>query len=172
MTELAAADKSTYLTFGLGEELFALKVNNVREVLDVGEVTHVPRMPDFMRGVINLRGSVVPVVDMRRKLGMEAVPDTVNTCIIVVEVDAGNETLVIGALADSVKAVFELAEDDIEPPPRIGTSLDSGHILGMGKHEDGFLIILDIDRVFSAEDLSMSVEEEKPKATEYQAEAV
>jgi purine-binding chemotaxis protein CheW len=169
MSEPAAvAEKSTYLTFGLGEELFALKVSNVREVLDVGEITHVPRMPDFMRGVINLRGSVVPVVDMRRKLGMEAAEDTVNTCIIVVEVDSGGETLIIGALADSVQAVFELGESEIEPPPRISTDLDPGHILGMGKHDEGFLMILDIDRVFSAGDLSLKNGEER----EYQAEAV
>ena len=154
MSEQTVEDRSTYLTFGLGEEHFALKVNNVREVLDVGEVTRVPRMPDFMRGVINLRGSVVPVVDMRRKLGMEAVEDTVNTCIIVVEVVLDGEPAVIGALADSVKAVFELGEVDIEPPPSIGTNLDAGHILGMGKHDEGFLIILDIDQVFSADELS------------------
>ncbi|MCK5352454.1 chemotaxis protein CheW, partial [bacterium] len=121
MSEQTTANKSTYLTFGLGEELFALKVNNVREVLDIGEVTRVPRMPDFMRGVINLRGSVVPVVDMRKRLGMDAVEDTVNTCIIVVEVIIDGEPVVIGALADSVKAVFELGEVDIEPPPSIGT---------------------------------------------------
>jgi len=168
MTEPKAADVSTYLTFGLGEELFALRVNHVREVLDVGEVTHVPRMPDFMRGVINLRGSVVPVVDMRKKLGMEAAPDTVNTCIIVVEVTLDGEESVIGALADSVKAVFELPETDIEPPPNIGTSLDTGHIMGMGKHGDDFLIILDIDHVFSTGDLSMST----GAAQEVQAEAV
>lgn len=154
MSEQTTADKSTYLTFGLGEELFALKVNNVREVLDIGEVTRVPRMPDFMRGVINLRGSVVPVVDMRKRLGMDAVEDTVNTCIIVVEVIIDGEPVVIGALADSVKAVFELGEVDIEPPPSIGTNMDAGHILGMGKHDEGFLIILDIDRVFSADELS------------------
>ncbi len=154
MSEQTVADRSTYLTFGLGEELFALRVNNVREVLDIGEVTRVPRMPDFMRGVINLRGSVVPVVDMRKRLGMDVAEDTVNTCIIVVEVIIDGEPVVIGALADSVKAVFELAEGDIEPPPSIGTNLDAGHILGMGKHDEGFLIILDIDRVFSADELS------------------
>jgi len=156
MSEQTAADISTYLTFGLGEELFALKVNHVREVLDVGVVTHVPRMPDFMRGVINLRGSVVPVVDMRKKLGMEAVPDTIDTCIIVVEVTIDGEGAVIGALADSVKAVFELSEAEIEPPPSIGTNLDTNHIMGMGKHNDDFLIILDIDHVFSSGDLSMN----------------
>ena len=153
MSEQTGLDRSTFLTFGLGEEIFALKVNYVREVLDVGEVTRVPRMPDFMRGVINLRGSVVPVVDMRKKLGMGAVEDTVNTCIIVVEIAIDGEPVVIGAMADSVQAVFELDEGDIEPPPSIGTSLDAGHILGMGKHDDGFLIILDIDRVFSGEEM-------------------
>lgn len=153
MSEQKTLDSSTFLTFGLGEELFALKVNHVREVLDVGDVTRVPRMPDFMRGVINLRGSVVPVVDLRKKLGMGAVEDTVNTCIIVVEVDIDGEPVVIGAMADSVQEVFELGEGDIEPPPSIGTNLDAGHILGMGKCDNGFLIILDIDRVFSGEEI-------------------
>ena len=128
-------------------------MSNVREVLDVGDVTRVPKMPDFMRGVINLRGSVVPVVDMRKKLGMGVVENTVNSCIIVVEVAIDGEPVVIGAMVDSVQAVYELGDDDIEPPPTIGTNMDADHILGMGKHDDNFLIILDIDRVFSAKEL-------------------
>ena len=166
MSEQTAVDRSTFLTFGLGDEVFALKVNNVREVLDVGEVTRVPRMPDFMRGVINLRGSVVPVVDMHQKLGMAPAEDTINTCIIVMEVGIDDEPAVIGAVADSVQAVFELGEDDIEPPPSIGTNLNSDHILGMGKHGDGFLIILDIDRVFSAGELDPLIREEQAACSE------
>ena len=143
----------TYLTFTLDEEDFAVDVSNVREVLDYTNVTKVPRTPDFMKGVINLRGSVVPVVDMRIKFGLEEVEATVDTCIIVMEVEMEEETTVIGALADSVKEVFQLDPSHIEPPPRIGTRLDTEFIAGMGKYNDDFIIILDINQVFSAEEL-------------------
>jgi len=153
MSEQTAVERSAYLTFGIGDELFALGVNNVREVLDVEQITRIPRMPDFVRGVINLRGSLVPVVDLRKKLGMQGVQDTDNACIIVVEVSIDGEAAVIGALADSVQAVLDLAEIDIEPPPGIGPDQDTDHIYGMGKHDDHLMIILDIDRIFSAREL-------------------
>ena len=145
----------TYLTFTLEEETFAVEVANVREVLDYTTITRVPRTPDFMRGVINLRGGVVPVVDMRKKFKLPDVEDTVDTCIIVVEVSLDGDTTVIGALADSVQEVFELADDQIEPPPSIGTRLDTDFIRGMGKQGDQFTIILDIDKVFSVDELSL-----------------
>ena len=153
MSALAAEEKETYLTFTLGEETFALQVANVREVLDLTDVTKVPRTPDFMRGVINLRGSVVPVVDMRIKFGLPAVQDTMDTCVIVVEVNLDGETTEIGALADSVQEVFELAESDIEPPPSIGMRLHTDFIKGMGKRENRFIIILDINKIFSVDEL-------------------
>jgi purine-binding chemotaxis protein CheW len=143
----------TYLTFTLDEEDFAVDVSNVREVLDFTNVTKVPRTPDFMKGVINLRGSVVPVVDMRIKFGLEEAVATVDTCIIVMEVEMEGEATVIGALGDSVKEVFQLDPANIEPPPRIGTRLDTEFIAGMGKYNDDFIIILDINEVFSAEEL-------------------
>ncbi len=143
----------TYLTFTLDEEDFAVDVSNVREVLDFTNVTKVPRTPDFMKGVINLRGSVVPVVDMRIKFGLEEAEPTVDTCIIVMEVNMEGEATVIGALSDSVKEVFQLDPSHIEPPPRIGTRLDTEFIAGMGKYNDDFIIILDINEVFSAEEL-------------------
>ena len=104
-------DKATYLTFMLDRETFAIPVANVREVLDLAAVTRVPRTPDFMRGVINLRGGVVPVVDMRKKFNLPDAEDTVDTCIIVVEVNVDGDAMVIGALADSVQEVFELADE-------------------------------------------------------------
>ena len=106
-----------------------------------------------MRGVINLRGSVVPVMDMRLKFGMPATERTVNTCIIVMEVVHEEETLVLGSLADSVQEVLELEPGQIEPPPRIGTGLRTDFIKGMGKYNEQFIIILDIDRVFSPQEL-------------------
>ncbi len=145
---------SQYLTFRLGDEVFALDISQVREVLDYSTVTRVPRTPDFMRGVINLRGSVVPVVDMRLKFGMPKTERTINTCIIIVEIKSGEENVLLGALADSVQEVIEIEPESIEPPPRIGTGLKVDFIKGMGKRGEKFLIILDIDRVFSMEEIS------------------
>ena len=153
MAVAAITETRTYLTFTLDEEDFAVDVINVREVLDFTNVTKVPRTPDFMKGVINLRGSVVPVVDMRLKFGLEEAEVTVDTCIIVMEVDMEGEATVIGALADSVQEVFELDPNRIEPPPRIGTRLETEFISGMGKYNDDFIIILDINEVFSANEL-------------------
>ena len=118
-------------------------------------VTKVPRTPEFMRGVINLRGGVVPVVDMRLKFGMSRTEKSVNTCIIIVEIEVDGEKTVLGALADSVQEVIELEDGQIEPPPRIGTRLKTEFIKGMGKREEEFIILLEIDRVFSSEELAM-----------------
>jgi purine-binding chemotaxis protein CheW len=143
-----------YLTFKLQDEIFALDISTVREVLDFTTVTRVPRTPDFMRGVINLRGSVVPVIDFRLKFGMTATEKTVNTCVIIAEVKVDNESVILGVLADSVQEVMDLENDQIEPAPRIGTHLKTDFIKGMGKHNDRFLMLLDIDKVFSPDELS------------------
>jgi purine-binding chemotaxis protein CheW len=148
-------ETTQYLTFKLEDEVFAIGISEVREVLDYTTVTKIPEMPDFMLGVINLRGSVVPVVDMRLKFGMAPTEKKVNTCIIIVEIDLEGETTVIGALADSVQEVLELDPDQMEPPPRIGTRLKSRFIKAMGKRDGHFIIILDIDRIFSADELAM-----------------
>jgi purine-binding chemotaxis protein CheW len=142
-----------YLAFNLGEESFALDVANLREILEFTSVTKVPQTPKFMRGVINLRGSVVPVLDMRLKFNMSEVEKTVNTCIIVVEVSLDDEHAVIGALVDSVQEVFELEPEDIEPAPKIGTHLKTEFIKGIGKRDNRFIMILDIEKVFSADEL-------------------
>lgn len=144
-----------YLTFKLDEEVFALDITKVREVLDFTTVTKVPRTPEFMRGVINLRGSVVPVVDLRLKFGMSKTEKTVNTCIIIVEVTVDDETTVLGALADSVQEVMDLEADNIEPAPRIGLRLNTEFIKGMGKRDNAFIIILDVDKVFSTDELAL-----------------
>lgn len=143
-----------YLTLKLGNEIFATDVAKVREVLDLTSITAIPRTPDFMSGVINLRGSVVPVVDLRLCFGMSKTESTRNTCIIVVEVQLEGESTVIGALADSVEEVIDLEPEQIEPAPRIGTQIRTDFIKGMGKHDTQFIMILDIDRVFSAEELA------------------
>jgi len=144
-----------YLTFILDGELFALDISKVREVLDYTKITRVPQMPEFMLGVINLRGSVVPVIDMRTKFGMNKVERTVNTCIVIVEVTLDSDNVILGALVDSVQEVFELDPEQIEPPPKIGMRLKTEFIKGMGKKEEKFIIILDIDRIFSTEELVM-----------------
>ncbi|MFZ0930207.1 MAG: chemotaxis protein CheW [Syntrophobacteraceae bacterium] len=158
MSSPTITETSQYLTFKLEDEVFALGISQVREVLDYTTVTRIPEMPDFMLGVINLRGSVVPVVDMRLKFGMERTEKKVNTCIIIVEIEFDGETTILGALADSVQEVMDLDPDQVEPPPRIGTRLKSKFIKGMGKRDNQFIIILDINRVFSADELAMTQE--------------
>lgn len=137
-----------YLTFKLVNEIFAVDVAKVREILEWTTITKIPQTPDYMCGVINLRGSVVPVIDLNQKFGMVATEKTVNTCIIVVEVEQNDETIILGALADSVQEVFELEPSHIEPAPKIGTRLNTDFIQGMGKYGETFIMILDINRVF------------------------
>jgi len=156
MAAAAESIATQYLTFRLGEEVFALDITKVREVLDFTTVTKVPRTPDFMRGVINLRGSVVPVVDLRLKFGMTVSETTVNTCIIISEVTVDGDTTVLGALADSVQEVVDLERGNIAPAPRIGTKLRTDFIKGIGKQNDQFVILLDIDRVFSSDELAFT----------------
>jgi purine-binding chemotaxis protein CheW len=149
-----------YLTFKLSDETFALDVSKVREILEFSKVTKVPQTPEFMRGVINLRGSVVPVIDMRLKFGMSAIEQTVNTCIIVVEVQQDGDVVILGTLADSVQEVIEMEPEQIEAAPHIGTRLNTDFIKGMGKHDGRFIMILDIDKVFSGSDI-MSIQEKE-----------
>ena len=157
-------ETTQYLTFKLEDELFALDIGKVREVLDFTTITKVPQTPDYMRGVINLRGSVVPVVDLRLKFGMVMAEQTVNTCVIIVEVELEGEKVVMGAMADAVQEVLDLEPDQIEPPPRIGTKLNTEFIKGMGKHAEQFIIILNIDKVFHAGDLDLVSDPEKAAA--------
>jgi len=156
MEEKGNLETTQYLTFTLEEEVFALDISKVREVLDFTGVSKVPKTPNFMVGVINLRGNVVPVVDMRLKFGMTATEKSVNTCVIITEVNLEGESSVLGAMADSVQEVLDLEAAHIEPPPRIGSKLNTDFIMGMGKHNDQFIIILDIDKVFSFEELADS----------------
>jgi purine-binding chemotaxis protein CheW len=148
-------DVRQYVTFCLGEELFGVLVSRAREILGLVSVTKVPQTPDYMLGVINLRGQVVPVIDMRLKMGLVPGGETQDTCIIVMEVQVDEQTLVVGALADAVREVLELRDEQIEPPPRLGTRLRTEFIQGMGKVGEEFLILLDIDRVFSETELSL-----------------
>lgn len=151
MAEQQSEQSNQFLTFVLCDEIFALDISKVCEVLDCADITRVPQAPDYMCGVINLRGSVVPVVDMHCKFKLDASAKTVNTCIIIIEVELDGEKTVVGAVADSVREVVDLDADQIVAPPRIGTKLNTEFIRGMGKLHDGFVIILDIDRVFGGD---------------------
>jgi len=142
-----------FMTFKLGDELFAINVSQVREVLEVQQITKVPTAPVYMRGVVNVRGQAIPVVDLRQRFGLPSVPDNINTRVIVMELSIDGETAVIGGLADSVHEVIELEEGNINPPPRIAMRWRTDFILGMGKRGDEFIIILDVNAVFSSEEL-------------------
>ena len=155
MEENTVLETRQYLTFKLDEEIFGVDVTQVREILEYTKITKIPQTPEFMCGVINLRGSVVPVIDMKLKFGMEKIKKTVNTCIVVMEIELDNEKMYLGALVDSVQEVFELEPDDIEAAPKIGTRLKTEFIKGMGKRGDKFIILLNIDRVFSTEELEI-----------------
>ena len=148
-------ETSQYLAFRLENEVFAFDISKVREVLEFDSITKVPQTPEMMKGVINLRGAVVPVIDMRIKFGMSETEKTVNTVIIIIEIDLDGTSTMIGALVDSVQEVIDLDSDHIEPPPKIGTKLSTDFIKGMGKLDNQFLIILDIEKIFSADELEL-----------------
>ncbi len=144
---------NSYLSFKLGDEVFALHVSKVHKILEKTEITEVPRAPDYMKGVINLRGSVLAVIDMRVKFGMSPVQWTKTTCILVVEAEIESEKVVVGLLVDAVQAVQKINDEDILPPPNIGSKFRSDFISGMTRVNDKFFMILDIDLVLSSTDL-------------------
>ncbi len=150
---------SQYLTFKLENEEYALDVADVREVLEqrLNHITKIPRTPDYLRGVINVRGSVVPVIDMRLKFNMDETKETIDTCIIVIEVllegSRDGKTTILGVLADSVQEVVDLEPDQIEEAPEIGNQLKTEFITGIGKKDDKFIIILKINKILTAEEL-------------------
>ena len=143
-----------YLTFKLDGESFATEISKVREVLEYTQVTPVPRSPEFMQGVINLRGSVVPVVDLRLQFGMAPTETTVDSCIIIIEVNIEGKTTVLGALADSVQEVINLLPEQLEAAPSFGSRIDNAFVQYMGKLEDRFVIVLDMNKVFSHEQIN------------------
>lgn len=156
------AETSQYITFKLGDELFAINVAQVREVLEISQITKVPTAPEYMRGVVNVRGKAIPVVDLRLKFGLPSIENTVNTRIVVMEVAVDDEITVVGGIADSVHEVIELEAGQINPPPRIAMRWRTELIRGMGRRGDEFTIILDINAVFSFDELA-SVKESQPE---------
>ncbi|MFO7910722.1 MAG: chemotaxis protein CheW [Desulfotignum sp.] len=144
-----------YLTFTLADEEYGIGILKVKEIIGMMAITSVPRTPDFVKGVINLRGKVIPVIDLRLKFGMPSIDYTDRTCIIVVEIDADDMTIQIGIVVDAVSEVLNIKEEEIENAPSFGTSLNTDYILGMAKIDKGVKILLDIDRVLSAKEIKI-----------------
>jgi purine-binding chemotaxis protein CheW len=152
-TAQGSADRTQYLTFMLGGEVFAIGILVIKEIIEYSGLTAVPMMPDFIRGVINLRGAVVPVMDLMARFGKQAGGVTKRTCIVIVEMDCGDEQQVIGVIVDAVNAVVDIARSEIEPAPSFGARIQSEFIEGMGKIDGGFIILLNVNRVLSGEQM-------------------
>lgn len=157
-SKLATHKGGKYLTFVLNGEGYGLEILKVREINGMMPITAVPRMPDYMNGVINLRGKVIPVIDLRLKFGMERIEHTSETCIIVVDVGGS----LMGVVVDQVSEVLDIRNEDIEDAPNIGVDIDTGFILGMGKSKGSVKILLDIDKVLSTTDCAELVEAAAP----------
>jgi purine-binding chemotaxis protein CheW len=146
---------TSYLTFNLGDELFAANVSKVIEILEVPKVTKVPRSPDFMRGIVNLRGNGLSVIDSRVKFGLPATDDTVNTCIIVLNLQLESHDITVGLIVDAVKEVIEIDPHAIQAVPEIGSKYNSEFIYGMVKSDEQFIMLLNIDLLFSTTEASI-----------------
>ncbi len=158
-------EQTQYLTFALAEEEYAISILKVKEIITYdAALTKVPTMPPSVRGVINLRGSVVPVVDLALKFGLPERPVTKRTCVVIVEADMGGDHTVMGVIADTVSEVMDLLPRDIEASPPFGTRVRGDYLKGLGKIGEKFVLILDIDRVLSSEKLQESAEESSPEA--------
>jgi len=142
-----------YLTFTLNDEEYGIGILKVKEIIGMMTITSVPRTPEFVKGVINLRGKVIPIVDLRLKFSMEAIPYSERTCIIVVEIDLNETTVLIGIVVDAVSEVLNVKQEEIEDAPSFGTKLDTEYILGMAKIEGGVKILLNIDKVLSTKEI-------------------
>ncbi|MBW1806250.1 MAG: purine-binding chemotaxis protein CheW [Deltaproteobacteria bacterium] len=145
-----------YLTFILADEEYGISIMKIQEIIGMMPITFVPQTPDFVKGVMNLRGRVIPVVDLRLRFGMEAIDYSDRTCIIVVELEGRSGTILMGIVVDSISEVLKIKGDDIEDTPTFGTKLNTEYIYGMAKVEEIVKILLDIDRVFSAEEIAFS----------------
>jgi purine-binding chemotaxis protein CheW len=163
MAETESAVESTglknlagkYLTFNLAAEEYGLEILKVQEIIGIMSVTRVPRTPEFVRGVINLRGKIIPVVDLRLKFDLEAKEDTEKTCIIVVQVARADQQVTMGIIVDEVSEVLDITAGQIEPPPEFGNAVEADFILGMGKVEQKVVMLLDVDKVLSGEEVSL-----------------
>ena len=153
-TDTAKAEAGQYLTFLVADECYAIEILDVQEIIEVGRMTRVPMTPSHIRGVINLRGSVVPVVDLSARLGREVSELTKRSCIVLVEVAAGEGYQNLGMLVDEVKEILEISPGDLQPAPAFGTNICTDFIQAMGRVEDAFMIMLDVNHVLSVDELA------------------
>ena len=168
----AAGEAHQYLTFSLAGEMFAVGILNVKEIIEYGNLTEIPMMPTFIRGVINLRGAVVPVVDLAARFGGKATEIGRRTCIVIVELRQEEGRHDIGVMVDAVSEVLEIPGSEIEPPPTFGAKIRADFIAGMGKVNSKFVIILDIMRVLSVDEMSMLTDIGKPSTEAATADTV
>ena len=147
--------QSQYLTFLLGGEMFAIPILNIKEIIEYGSLTTVPMMPAFIRGVINLRGSVVPVVDLAVRFGRKAGEATRRTCIVIIEIESGDEKQDVGVVVDTVSEVLEIPRNEVEQAPSFGARIRADFIRGMGKINGKFVIILAVNHVLSIDEMAM-----------------
>jgi len=152
--KVMADREGKYLTFSLAEEEYGISILKIKEIIGMMPITSVPQTPEFVKGVLNLRGKVIPVVDLRLRFGMESIDYTERTCIIVVEIEGQTSTIMMGIVVDSVSEVLNIKGEDIEDTPTFGARLDTDYILGMAKMEGGVKILLDIDRVLSNDEIA------------------
>jgi purine-binding chemotaxis protein CheW len=162
----AAEETQQYLTFVLAGEVFAMGILAIKEIIEYANLTEVPMMPDYVRGVINLRGAVVPVIDLSVRFGKPPSPVTKRTCIVIVEIVASGERHVFGVVVDAVNAVLDIPATEVEPPPAFGTSVRTDFIHGMGKVNGKFVILLDVDHVLATEEMDVLVEAQGVGASE------
>jgi len=148
-------EEAQYLTFLLGSEMFAISILGIKEIIEYGNLTTVPMMPKFIRGVINLRGAVVPVVDLTARFGRAASEVTRRSCIVIIEAESGGEKQDIGVVVDAVSEVLEIPAGEIEPAPAFGSKIRADFISGMGKVKEKFVIILDANKVLSVDEIAM-----------------
>jgi purine-binding chemotaxis protein CheW len=153
MIENGEKQVNSYLTFNLVDETFASHVNNVLKILEMQKITEVPKAPEYMKGVINLRGNVLPVIDARLKFGMKPKPYTDKTCILVLNIEIEKEKVEVGAIVDAVLDVIEFQKENIKPPPSLGSKYKSDFIEGVMELENSFVMVLNMDAVFSTEDI-------------------
>ncbi len=149
----ANMDIKSYLTFKLDEEVFACHVNKLLHILEIPRITEIPGSPNYMKGIIDLRGKVLPVIDTKVKMGMSPVEFTKDTCIVVMDISLDNDSLLVGVLVDSVSEVLEFNEDNILPAPNLGSKYHSDFITGIVKRDEKFILIIDIDTVFSLDEI-------------------
>ena len=170
MPDIMRKEINQYLTFKIADEMYAINVSNIREVLSVTRLTKIPRMPDFMSGIINLRGTGVPVLDLSKKFGLGETVQTINTGIIVTEIlnvrdDGFQENLTIGIFSDLIQKVITIEPSEIEPPPKIGIKINNAFIVGMGHIENNFIIILNIEKILSGSEL-LEIQEQTQDETQ------